>query len=100
MKSDIGDKKDENVAGNGLLHRRALLKASTLGIAGGFLLPAQANFGSIPGAPQSVYGKPSRFTGLQREQTAGHPFGPEAGSSSSPLQLRIPVKLISDSGFS
>ena len=86
MKSDIGDKKDENVAGNGLLHRRMLLKASTLGIAGGFLLPAQANFGSIPGAPQSVYGKPSRFTGLQREQTAGHPFGPEAGSSSSPLQ--------------
>ena len=39
MKSDIGDQKYENVAGNGLLHRRTLLKASTLGIAGGSCYP-------------------------------------------------------------
>lgn len=90
MRSDSDDQtdelRDEQVAGNGLLHRRALLKASVLGVAGGFLLPAQADWGSIPGAPQSAYGAQSRFAGLQREQTAGHPFGPQAGSSSSPLQ--------------
>lgn len=80
------DKNNEHVAGKGLLHRRGLLKASAIGLAGGFLLPAQANWNSTPGAPQSTYGAPSRFADLQREQTTGHPFGPEAGSSSSPLQ--------------
>lgn len=76
------------MAGNGLLHRRSLLKASVLGTAGGFLMPANAieEWSTKAGASQSEYGQPSRYVGLKREQTGGHPFGKEAGSSSSPLQ--------------
>ena len=86
----MSDQNDDNeiplAAGNGLMHRRSLLKASALGLAGGFLLPAKADWNSVPGAPQSAYGSPSKFADLQREQTIGHPFGAAAGSSSTPLQ--------------
>ncbi len=76
------------VARGGLLHRRLLLKASALGIGGSLLTPARASeyWQNEAGAAQSEYGQPSSFAHLKREQTRGHPFGPEAGSSSSPLQ--------------
>ncbi len=76
------------MARNGLLGRRALLKAGGAGLAGGFLLPARAteDWMTHAGRPQSEYGEPSPHVKLRREQTGGHPFGFEAGSSSSPLQ--------------
>ena len=76
------------VAGNGILHRRSLLKAAGVGTLGGFLLPASAteDWMTHTGEAQGEYGSPSRFAHLKREQTGGHPFGAEAGSSSSPLQ--------------
>lgn len=75
-------------AAGGILHRRLLLKASVFGIAGGLLVPANASedWQTHAGEAQSEYGKPSDFAGLNREQTRGHPLGPESGSSSSPLQ--------------
>ena len=75
-------------AGGGLLHRRLLLKASTFGLAGGLLVPASAteDWLTHAGEAQSEYGNPSKFAGLAREQTGGHLFGAESGSSSSPLQ--------------
>ncbi len=78
----------EQVAGSGILHRRSLLKAAGLGVAGGVLLPATAQEDWMTGAgeAQGEYGSPSRYVGVKREQTGGHPFGVEAGSSSTPLQ--------------
>ena len=86
MSNKSDNNETQHAAGNGLLHRRSLLKASALGLAGGFLLPVRADWSSVPGAAQSTYGSPSKFADLQREQTIGHPFGPAAGSSSTPLQ--------------
>jgi sulfane dehydrogenase subunit SoxC len=76
------------VIDGGLLPRRALLKASALGLATSFVLPARAteNWMLHAGEPQSDYGQPSPFARLKREQTGGHPLGPAAGSSSTPLQ--------------
>jgi sulfane dehydrogenase subunit SoxC len=76
------------IAGNGILHRRMLLKAAGVATAGGFLLPARAteDWMTHSGKPQGEYGSQSKFSQLKREQTGGHAFGPEAGSSSSPLQ--------------
>ncbi|MEO2173390.1 MAG: molybdopterin-dependent oxidoreductase, partial [bacterium] len=78
----------DQIAGGGLLHRRGLLKATAAGVAGGFLLPAKAteDWMTHSGEAQNGYGSPSRFANLQREQLGGHPFGAEAGSSSTPLQ--------------
>ena len=69
MSNKSNNNETQHAAGNGLLHRRSLLKASALGLAGGFLLPAKADWRSVPGAPQSTYGSPSKFADLRREQT-------------------------------
>jgi sulfane dehydrogenase subunit SoxC len=78
------------VAGNGLLSRRLLLRAGAAGVAGGLLQPVLAAEGApwtrVPGAAQGPRGQPSPFARLEREQAGGHPFGAEAGSSSTPLQ--------------
>jgi sulfane dehydrogenase subunit SoxC len=76
------------IAGNGIIHRRMLLKAAGVGAAGGLLLPAKAaeDWMTHSGEAQGEYGSQSKFAQLRREQTGGHPFGAEAGSSSSPLQ--------------
>jgi sulfane dehydrogenase subunit SoxC len=65
-----------------------LFKLAGAGAVGGFLAPASAteDWMTHTGEPQGEYGSPSKFAHLKREQTGGHPFGPEAGSSSSPLQ--------------
>ena len=78
---------DEAAAG-GLLHRRTLLKYAVAGSAGGFLVPASAaqDWMTQAGQPQGEYGEQSPYARLRREQTGGHPFGPAAGSSSTPLQ--------------
>ena len=78
----------DQVSGGGLLHRRIFLKAAAMGIAGGFLVPARAtqDWMTHSGAPQSEYGTVSDYAKLRREQVGSHPFGPEAGSSSTPLQ--------------
>ncbi|MEJ6593109.1 MAG: sulfite dehydrogenase [SAR86 cluster bacterium] len=72
----------------GLLPRRALLKASALGLAGSFVVPVRASqdWMTHAGEPQGEYGQPSPFARLKREQTGGHPLGQAAGSSSTPLQ--------------
>ena len=78
----------DQIAGGGILHRRSLLKAAGAGVAAGFLVPVQAaeDWMTHTGEAQSEYGSPSKFARLKREQTGGHAFGPEAGSSSTPLQ--------------
>ena len=76
------------VIDGGLLPRRTLLKASALGLAGGFVVPARAtqDWMTHAGEPQGGYGQQSPFAQLRREQTGGHPLGSAAGSSSTPLQ--------------
>ncbi len=76
------------IAGNGILHRRMLLKAAGATAAASFLMPVKASeaWMTHTGEPPGEYGSPSEFAHLKREQTGGHPFGAEAGSSSSPLQ--------------
>lgn len=78
----------DQIAGGGLLDRRSLLKVAGAGVAASLLVPVRAaeDWMTHAGAPQSQYGSPSRFADLKREQTGGHPFGAEAGSSSTPLQ--------------
>ncbi len=78
----------DQIAGGGLLDRRSLLKVAGAGVAASLLVPARAteDWMTHSGAPQSQYGSPSRFASLKREQTGGHPFGAQAGSSSTPLQ--------------
>lgn len=73
----------------GLLGRRSLLKASTMSVAGGFLLPTQA--AAVPmwstrsGSAQSEYGARSAFVKESRQVAFGNSFGPEAGVSYTPL---------------
>ncbi len=78
----------DQVAGGGLLHRRSLLKVTGAGVAASLLAPAKAaeDWMIHAGARQNEYGHPSAFANLKREQIGGHPFGAEAGSSSTPLQ--------------
>ena len=79
---------ESSSAGNGLLKRRQLLQmGSALGV-GAILSPVAAEepWRSQPGAPSSDYGQPSHRAHLQRERVNAHPFGPAAGSSSTPLQ--------------
>ncbi len=78
----------DQIAGGGLLHRRSLLKVTGAGVTATMLLPVKAaeDWMTHAGAPQSEYGSPSAFAKLKREQTGGHAFGAEAGSSSTPLQ--------------
>lgn len=89
----------DNSAGGGLFSRRRLLKVGGAGAAAAFLVPVAASESGIteldipdlsrsqPGDVLSGYGSPSKFAQLNREQISAHPFGPEAGSSSTPLQL-------------
>ena len=72
-------------AGNGILSRRHLLK---IGAAGTLAMPVMAAepWMTTSGEPTSLYGEPSRFARLQRERVNAHPYGPAAGSSSTPLQ--------------
>ena len=76
------------IAGGGILNRRALLRASGVGLAAGILAPGHTaedwmmRGGEAPGS----YGSQSDFAGLQRERVGGHTFGAGAGSSSTPLQ--------------
>ena len=86
--------KDSPAAGNGLLNRRRLL---TLGSAVGssaLLTPVLAAspadtrepWRSGSGALPSEYGEKPALPSLKRERVNSHPFGPAAGSSSTPLQ--------------
>jgi sulfane dehydrogenase subunit SoxC len=93
--------REEQVAANGLLHRRAFLKGGTLfsgvAAAGGLLgqgLPASAadfppEWRTKPGRSFVAYGMPSRFEeAVQRllpQRPAGHPT-PGAGASFTPLE--------------
>ncbi len=75
-------------AGNGLLNRRRLLQMGSAVGVGAILSPVVAKepWLSRPGAPSSDYGQPSHRAHLVRERVNAHPFGPAAGSSSTPLQ--------------
>ena len=85
----MGD--ESRVAGNGLLSRRHLVRLGGAA-AGAIIVPTQAAplasepWRSGSGAPPSAYGRRSRFAELERERVGGHPFGPAAGSASTPLQ--------------
>jgi sulfane dehydrogenase subunit SoxC len=76
------------VAGNGLLNRRKLLQLGSAAAASGVLAPVTASepWLTKPGIPASPYGEPSGHGRLVRERINSAPFGPEAGSSSTPLQ--------------
>ena len=82
----------EKVANKGLLHRRGLLKATGAGLAGGMLMPVMAparaaqDWMTSSGAPMDGYGAPSKFAQLKRVSVGAHPYGPGAGSSSTPLE--------------
>ena len=78
----------DEVAGGGLLHRRAFLRAAGAGMGGGLMIPVGAlePWQMRPGRPPSEEGLPSVYAQLKREQITGHAFGPEAGVSSTPLQ--------------
>ena len=82
----------EHVAGNGLLNRRGLLKATGAGLAGGVLMPVMApvsaaeDWMTTSGAPMDEYGAPSKHARLKRVNIGAHPYGPGAGSSSTPLE--------------
>ncbi len=73
---------------NGLIHRRDLLKAGSIGLIAGSATPVMARepWMTGPGQPMSGSGESSRYVSLAREQVGAHAFGPGAGSSSSPLQ--------------
>ena len=74
---------------NGLLNRRAFLTVGA-GVLSSAVLPqalAKQDWESGPGRAPSEYGEPSRFAKLKRQRISGHQFAPEAGSSSSPLEL-------------
>ena len=75
-------------AGNGLLNRRRLLQMGSAVGVGAILSPVAAEEPWLrrPGAPSSDYGQPSHRAHLVRERVNAHPFGPAAGSSSTPLQ--------------
>lgn len=83
----------EQVAGNGLLHRRVFLAggAAALGAAWLAARPAQAAppdvpaSMKVPGAPGSGYGARSRHESVQR-LTYGTPGTPGAGGSRTPLE--------------
>ena len=82
----------EHVAGNGLLNRRGLLKATGAGLAGGVLMPVMApvsaaeDWMTTSGAPMDEYGAPSKHARLKRVNIGAHPYGSGAGSSSTPLE--------------
>ena len=82
---------ESRVAGNGLLSRRHLMRLGGAA-AGAVVVPVrQRTWLPSPGAPDrgappSAYGRRSRFAELERERVGGHPFGPAAGSASTPLQ--------------
>ena len=82
----------EHIADKGLLHRRGLLKATGAGIAGGVLMPVMAQaqatqeWMTTSGAPMDAYGAPSKYAQLKRVNINAHPYGPGAGSSSTPLE--------------
>ncbi len=79
----------DEIVGNGLLSRRRLLQLGTGATTAALMTPVLANedWMTRPGAPASDYGSPSRFASLKRERINAAPFGPEAGSSSTPLQM-------------
>ena len=78
------------IAGNGLLPRRAFLGALGAATAGGIVTPVFATSGlpapRMPGPPPSGRGEPAPEARLERENPSGHPYGPAAGASSTPLQ--------------
>jgi sulfane dehydrogenase subunit SoxC len=78
------------IAGNGLLPRRAFLGALGAATAGGIVTPVFAAGGlpapRLPGPPPSARGEPAPGARLERENPSGHPYGPGAGASSTPLQ--------------
>jgi sulfane dehydrogenase subunit SoxC len=80
--------------GNGLLSRRQWLRLGAGGAAASLVAPVWAAAGtsiepwrSGSGAPPSHYGDQPSLASLKREQISAHPFGPQAGASSTPLQL-------------
>ncbi|MEM9743725.1 MAG: sulfite dehydrogenase [Pseudomonadota bacterium] len=91
---------DENAsAANGLLNRRGLLTLGSAAGASALLTPVLGHASSVAqargdepwrsgsGTPPSAYGAEPAIAALKRERVSGHPFGPAAGSSSTPLQL-------------
>ncbi|MAY02555.1 MAG: sulfite dehydrogenase [Gammaproteobacteria bacterium] len=80
----------QEVAGNGLLHRRAFLRSGTL-LAGGAFLTAKAAppevdpWSQVPGAPLQTYGNRSEFEADVLRTTGSRPPALGAGSSRTPL---------------
>ena len=92
-KGDTGQLGDDSV-GNGLLSRRQWLQMGTGGAVAAVVAPVfatesieQEPWRSGSGAPPSVYSDRPSMPSLQREQLSVHPLGPQAGASSTPLQL-------------
>lgn len=85
---------EDNPAGNGLLNRRQWLSFSTVGAASAVVNPVWASkskqtepWRSGSGQGPSAYGDQPALASLRREQISVHPLGPQAGASSTPLQL-------------
>lgn len=88
------DRLGDEPAGNGLLSRRQWLQ---FGFGGAVATALPAGLAQNPGlrepwrsgagAPLSEYGGHPAVASLKREQISVHPFGPEAGASSTPLQM-------------
>ena len=92
-KGDVGQLDDDS-AGNGLLSRRRWLQMGAGTAVAAVVVPVLAKesieqepWRSGSGAPPSVYGDRPSMASLQREQLSVHPLGPQAGASSTPLQL-------------
>lgn len=81
----------EAVAGNGLLHRRAFLKAGVLVAGAGTFLSAKAappeidSWSTVPGAPPGAYGDRSRFEAGVVRTVRNRPPALGEGSSRTPL---------------
>ena len=94
MHTDDTGQQGGDSAGNGLLSRRQWMQIGAGTAAAAVVAPvvAKESFGQEPwrsgsGAPPSDYGDRPSMLSLRREQISVHPFGPQAGASSTPLQL-------------
>ena len=94
MYTDDTGQQGGDSAGNGLLSRRQWMQIGAGTAAAAVVAPvvAKESFGQEPwrsgsGAPPSDYGDRPSMLSLRREQISVHPFGPQAGASSTPLQL-------------
>ena len=83
----------EPVAGNGLLHRRALFTGVAAGATGFVINEAAATplaieeWMRVPGSPFNRYGLPSKYEGAVERTLSGIPGTAVVASSRSPLHL-------------